>query len=119
MPEMDGLEATSRIRKLHGDVARIPIIAMTANAMKGDRETCLRMGMNDYVSKPIVPVKLLERIAFWVGDRQVAGPGQLPEQAASDLDAALGDGAADAHKGNLGSLDDVAGGVGSRKRQPA
>ncbi len=58
MPEMDGLEATSEIRKLPGEVARIPTIAMTANAMKGDRERCLQAGMNEYASKPIDPVKL-------------------------------------------------------------
>ena len=105
MPEMDGLEATARIRKLHGDVARIPIIAMTANAMKGDRETCIQMGMNDYVSKPIVPVQLLQRIAFCVGDSQVAAPGQNFEQADSDLDAALSD--------------DVTGDVDSQQRDHA
>ena len=77
MPEMDGLEATSLIRKLHGEVARIPIVAMTANAMKGDRERCIQVGMNDYVSKPIDPVKLLERIAFWLGDAHNAVPGEM------------------------------------------
>ncbi|MHA1571550.1 MAG: response regulator [Alphaproteobacteria bacterium] len=67
MPEMDGLEATQEIRKLSGEVARIPIIAMTANAMAGDREKCLQAGMNDYVSKPINPAKLKARVAFWTG----------------------------------------------------
>jgi two-component system, sensor histidine kinase and response regulator len=53
MPEMDGLEALRRIRALDGPVSRIPVIALTANAMKGDREKYLEAGMDDYVAKPI------------------------------------------------------------------
>jgi signal transduction histidine kinase/CheY-like chemotaxis protein len=52
MPEMDGLTATQHIRK-QSDWKKIPIIAMTANALKGDREQCFNAGMNDYISKPI------------------------------------------------------------------
>ena len=63
MPEMDGLEASKEIRKLG---IRIPIIAMTAHAMKGDRERCLEAGMNDYVSKPIDRVELFSALKKWL-----------------------------------------------------
>ena len=55
---MDGLDATRNIRKL-GGVIQPHIIAMTANAMEGDREMCITAGMNDYVSKPIVDETIL------------------------------------------------------------
>ncbi|MEJ2154109.1 MAG: response regulator, partial [Desulfobacteraceae bacterium] len=69
MPVMDGYEATAKIRDPHSSVRvhDIPIIAMTANAMKGDREKCLQAGMEDYISKPIDPHELgllLDRYLF-------------------------------------------------------
>ncbi|MBP0019090.1 MAG: PAS domain S-box protein [Cyanobacteria bacterium SBLK] len=67
MPEMDGYEASRQIRAgKAGDRNRnIIIIAMTANAMKGDKEKCLAVGMNDYLSKPIQPQKLSQMLAKW------------------------------------------------------
>jgi PAS domain S-box-containing protein len=53
MPELDGFEATRRIRLLTGAHRKVPIVALTANAMQGDRERCLEVGMNDYVTKPV------------------------------------------------------------------
>jgi len=66
MPEMDGFEATMQIRQLEkGTVEHIPIIAMTANAMQGDREKCLSVGMDDYISKPINPKQLKQILERW------------------------------------------------------
>lgn len=66
MPKMDGLEATRFIRKQEQKTGgHMPIVAMTANAVKGDRERCLRTGMDDYISKPLKPGQLnevLERV---------------------------------------------------------
>ena len=61
MPEMDGLDATRNIRKL-ADATQPHVIAMTANAMEGDREMCIAAGMNDYVSKPIRVNELVEAL---------------------------------------------------------
>jgi PAS domain S-box-containing protein len=71
MPEMDGLEATARIRAHEEGTGRhTPILAMTARAMKGDREVCLTAGMDGYVTKPIQPRELYDAI-----DRVVSGQG--------------------------------------------
>ncbi len=69
MPEMDGLEATRQIRNPQCAILNrnIPVIAMTAHAMAGDREKCLKAGMNGYVSKPIDPLALANELEKWIG----------------------------------------------------
>src|SRR5436309_3205637 len=66
MPEMDGFAATAEVRRGHGPQTSLPIVAMTANAMAGDRERCLEAGMNDYVSKPVHPEDLQRVLHQWV-----------------------------------------------------
>lgn len=66
MPEMDGFEATQRIRSSQKHYSNIPIIAMTAHAMQGDRERCIEAGMDGYLTKPIQPSKLLKTIKEWL-----------------------------------------------------
>ena len=87
MPEMDGFEATRRIRERErttGD--HVPIIAMTAHAMKGDRERCLQAGMDGYISKPLRPSELFESVeSLAVVDRE----GTRPSVAAFDEAIAL------------------------------
>ncbi|MCI5048808.1 MAG: ATP-binding protein [Rickettsiales bacterium] len=68
MPHLDGYTATSEIRQMemHAcDGKHLPVIAMTANAMVGDKEKCLDAGMDDYISKPIKPDVLMEKLAMW------------------------------------------------------
>ena len=102
MPVMDGYEATRRIRALP-DLGVLPIIAMSANAMEGDRERALAMGMNDYIVKPLDVGLMFSTIAHWVGvghgpsgtpaaraheEAQAPGHG-LPEMPGIDLHAGL------------------------------
>lgn len=74
MPEMDGFEATRQIRDaLMNKADRIPIIAMTANAMEGDREKCIASGMDDYLSKPIKPEALRTMLEHWLANNEGRG----------------------------------------------
>ena len=68
MPVMDGYEASRRIRDSQSTVLNhdIPIVAMTANAMQSDREECLAVGMNDFISKPVDPSKLQQALENWL-----------------------------------------------------
>ena len=73
MPEMNGFEATAAIREMEAGLGgRVPIIGITAHALKGDRERCLEADMDDYVSKPVSPNKLASKIALWIGDSAMA-----------------------------------------------
>ncbi len=74
MPVMDGFEATKRICALKGRGAidkDLPVLALTANAMKGDRQRCMDAGMNDYITKPVRKKELKEKIYFWIKREQI------------------------------------------------
>ena len=76
MPGMNGLEATGAIRDLEAvEGGRVPIVGVTAHALKGDRERCLDAGMDDYLSKPISPKALLEKVETWVAGGAVRKAG--------------------------------------------
>ncbi|MCZ6680549.1 MAG: response regulator [Candidatus Poribacteria bacterium] len=84
MPEMDGFEATAAIRsreKKRG--THVPIIAMTANAMLGDRERCLNAGMDDYISKPVKPDDLVAIVEKWVSRKSDSGDAERQDAIAS------------------------------------
>jgi len=66
MPEMDGFQATREIRENEGEAHHVPILAMTANAMQGDRERCLECGMDDYLPKPVTIDSLKNALRRWL-----------------------------------------------------
>ncbi|HVG23559.1 MAG TPA: response regulator [Thermoanaerobaculia bacterium] len=65
MPDMDGYEATRRIRQMSGPVSRIPVVAITAHALAGEREKCISAGMNDYLAKPVSLEQIGAVIRLW------------------------------------------------------
>ncbi len=77
MPVMDGFEATRTIRKWESPArGRLPIIAITAHAIKGDREQCFEAGMNDYITKPMDPDRLFSTLKKWIRPKADLSPGQ-------------------------------------------
>jgi CheY-like chemotaxis protein/HPt (histidine-containing phosphotransfer) domain-containing protein len=80
MPEMDGFEATRAIRSLETGSQHIPIIAMTAHALQGDRERCLDAGMDDYLSKPIVPEDVFAVVNKWLTEARKSEEAMLKPQ---------------------------------------
>jgi CheY-like chemotaxis protein len=100
MPEMDGLQATQAIREWErGSGRRLPIIAMTAHAMKGDRERCLETGMDAYVAKPIRPHELAAALSGFfpvpqgeaVASSQNGAPAAMSSSSAHEVSAAAVD----------------------------
>ena len=75
MPRMDGYEASRGIRAMEGDERRVPIVAMTAHAMVGDREKCLDAGMDDYIAKPVSPEVMMGVLEKWLP----VGESNIPE----------------------------------------
>jgi CheY-like chemotaxis protein len=86
MPEMDGIEATAAIRAFPGDYyARVPIIALTANAISGMREMFLEKGFNDYLSKPIEMQKLKEILNKWIPPEKRESPDSVEKEDAAPV----------------------------------
>ncbi len=87
MPVMDGLTATRHIRAMGGKFATLPLIAMTAQSMSGDRERCLGAGMSDYLSKPVDRQAMLQTLQHWLED----GHGTCPATAVAPVNDYLDD----------------------------
>ncbi|ABV37472.1 Signal transduction histidine kinase-like protein [Shewanella sediminis HAW-EB3] len=88
MPVMDGYTATRHIRKFSG-YEELPVIAMTANAMDGDREKCLDAGMNDHIAKPIDPASMFAALVKWVTPQEGADEVFVPDASVSDAEVKL------------------------------
>jgi len=88
MPVMDGLSATREIRK-NASSTELPIIAMTANAMTGEREKCINIGMNDHIAKPFSPSLLYSRLIHWLRPDISLDCSELSDKSGFDLEFLL------------------------------
>jgi len=106
MPVMDGITATLEIRS-DGRFGDLPIVAMTANAMAGDRDRCLTAGMNDHVAKPIDPIALFKTLLEWIppGERDLPAEADLGRESS---DIGNGEGTTERDDG-LGEFDQIEG----------
>ena len=84
MPRLDGYAATRALRA-RGDDRRVPVLAMTAAAVEGERERCLAAGMDDFLTKPVDPEALATTLATWLGEQPATGPGVGPAQVSPRL----------------------------------
>ncbi|HEX2059277.1 MAG TPA: response regulator, partial [Thermoanaerobaculia bacterium] len=84
MPDMDGYEATRRIRQLDGPSSKIPIIAITAHALAGEREKCIAAGMNDYLAKPVSLEQLGAVLRLWANKSSSAPTESTPDMLVDD-----------------------------------
>jgi signal transduction histidine kinase/CheY-like chemotaxis protein/HPt (histidine-containing phosphotransfer) domain-containing protein len=105
MPEMDGYEATSEIRRVEAGKRHTPIIAMTAHSMKGDRERCLAVGMDDYLAKPLRAEELERVLGRWITGGSTASPPDEAVRSAVVSDAVI-------HEEVLDRLCEELGGLG-------
>jgi signal transduction histidine kinase/DNA-binding response OmpR family regulator/HPt (histidine-containing phosphotransfer) domain-containing protein len=90
MPDMDGFEATARIRALEGPAARLPIVAMTADALPRHRAECLEAGMDDYIAKPVRQSDRVAILVRWGGEGGKPSAGLFEGETARELIASLG-----------------------------
>jgi len=107
MPEMDGVEAAKRIRAIGGDCEKIPIVALTANAVSGAREIFLAAGMNDFISKPIDPRILNAALVRWLSPDMARESAAREETAEPDTGCTAA-GSIDIKAGLENAIDDEA-----------
>lgn len=86
MPRVNGFTASREIRRIEPTGTHIPIIALTAHALSGDRERCLSAGMDDYLSKPIETAKVLEMLKKWIGETDTDITREIPDKQSREIE---------------------------------